>query len=270
MILHHVAQRAAGLVVTRAGLDPEGFRRRDFDVVDVAAVPDRLEDGVGEAQHHDVLGRLLAEKMVDAIRVRLVEGAADDAVEVPRPGEVGAKGFFDDRARPAAFRAGVVEAAFLEPGDDRLELLRPSRKIEHAPSAEVVFLVEFVDAFGEGFVAVVVVELAAVIEKVLGEMVPEFLLDGLAGEFLGGLLHFLAEHVVGFVAPGETDDGHAGGQVAVGGEVVKGGDELAVGEVAGRAEDHQRTGFGLRTVGQPFTQWVARGLHKEQWSKSSG
>ncbi len=101
-------------------------------------------------------------------------------------------------------------------------------------------------------------------------MVPEFLLHGLAGEFLRRLLHFLAEHVVGLVAPGEADDDHARRQVAVGGEVVEGGDELAVGEVAGRAEDHQRAGFGLCAVGQSFTQWVARGLHKEQWSKFGG
>ncbi len=92
-------------------------------------------------------------------------------------------------------------------------------------------------------------------------MVPEFLLDGLAGEFLRRLLHFLAEHVVALVAPREADDHHARGQVAVGGEVVEGGHQLAVGEVAGRAEDHQGAGFGLRAVGQAFTQWVARGLH---------
>ena len=95
-------------------------------------------------------------------------------------------------------------------------------------------------------------------------------MDGLAGEFLGGLLHFLAEDVVALVPPREADDHHARGQVAVGGEVVEGGDELAVGQVTGRAENDEGAGFGLRAVGQALTQWVARGLHEEQWSKFGG
>ena len=195
---------------------------------------------------------------------------ADDAVEVARPGEVRAEGFFDDRARPAAFRAGLVEAALLEPGDDRLELLRPRRKVEHPPAAEVVFPVEFLDARGERVIAGVVVEGAAVIVEVLRKMVPEFLLDGLTRKLLGRLLHFLAEHVVALVAPGEADDGHVRGQIAVGGEIVERGHELAMGQIAGRAEDDQRTRFGLRTIGQALTQRVARGLHHQQWSKSGG
>ena len=73
MVLDHVAQRAARLVVTRAALDAERLGGGDLDVVDVAAVPDRLEDGVGETQDHDVLRRFLAEEMVDAVRARLVE-----------------------------------------------------------------------------------------------------------------------------------------------------------------------------------------------------
>ena len=174
------------------------------------------------------------------------KGVADDVVEVPCAGQVRAEGFFHDHARPAAFRAGVVEAAVLEPRDDGLELLRPRREVEHAPSAEVVVLVELFDAFGEGLVALVVVELAAMIIKVLREVVPEFLLHGLAGKLLRRLLHFLAENVIALVAPREADDHHARGQVAVGGEVVERGHQLAVGEVAGRAEDHERAGFGLR------------------------
>jgi len=35
-------------------------------VIDEVAVPDRLEEPVGEAEGEDILGRLLAEEMVDA------------------------------------------------------------------------------------------------------------------------------------------------------------------------------------------------------------
>ena len=105
MVLHHVAQRAAGLVVTRAPLDAERFAGGDLDVVDVAVVPDRLEDGIGEAQDHDVLRGFLAQEMVDAEGCRFVEGRADDLVELAGAGEVRAEGLFHDDARPAAFLA---------------------------------------------------------------------------------------------------------------------------------------------------------------------
>jgi hypothetical protein len=42
-------------------------------VVDVLAVPHRLEDAVGEAEDEKVLDGLLAEVVVDAVDLRLVE-----------------------------------------------------------------------------------------------------------------------------------------------------------------------------------------------------
>ena len=36
-------------------------------MVDMVAVPERLEDAVGEAQHQDVLDRFLAEEVIDPI-----------------------------------------------------------------------------------------------------------------------------------------------------------------------------------------------------------
>ena len=59
------------LVEIGAALDADGLGRGDLDMVDMVAVPQRLEDAVGEAQHHDVLHRLLAEEMIHAIDLRL-------------------------------------------------------------------------------------------------------------------------------------------------------------------------------------------------------
>jgi hypothetical protein len=50
MILHHVAQRPRAFVIPGPSLDSERFRRRDLDMIDVAAIPDRLEDRVCESQ----------------------------------------------------------------------------------------------------------------------------------------------------------------------------------------------------------------------------
>jgi hypothetical protein len=71
--------------------------------------------------------------------------------------------------------------------------------------------------------------------------------------------------VVGFLAPGDTDDAHGLGQLAVAVEVVESGDELSGGEVAASAEDDDAAGLGfsrmeVESTGQEFIQEV-RSVH---------
>ena len=70
MVWHHVAQRTGCLIEFRTQLDAHCFRHSDLHVVDVVAVPNRLEDPVGEPQYHNVLDRLLAEEMIHSIDLR--------------------------------------------------------------------------------------------------------------------------------------------------------------------------------------------------------
>src|SRR5439155_20850415 len=51
MVLHHVAQRARAFVITSATFDPERFRGRNLDVINVTRVPERFENGIGKAEH---------------------------------------------------------------------------------------------------------------------------------------------------------------------------------------------------------------------------
>ena len=93
----------AGLFVEGpAALDAELLRHRDLHALDVLAVPDRLQERVGEAEVEQVLDRLLAEVMVDAEDRRLVEVAQQDAVEGLRRGEVVPNGFSMMTRAPAA------------------------------------------------------------------------------------------------------------------------------------------------------------------------
>ena len=69
----HVAEGAGFLVEAAAHLDRERLRDVDLDVVDVVAVPDRLEHAVGEAQREQVLHRLAAEVVVDPEDAALLE-----------------------------------------------------------------------------------------------------------------------------------------------------------------------------------------------------
>ena len=98
VVLHHVAQRARVVVIRAAPLDADGFGHGDLDVVDVFLVPQRLENLVGEPHRQDVLDGLLAEVMVDAEDLLLVEHARQHAIEFARCVEAAAKRFFDDDA----------------------------------------------------------------------------------------------------------------------------------------------------------------------------
>ena len=60
MILDHVPQAAALLVVAAARADADLLGHGDSHAVDEIAVPERLEDRVGETLHEEVLHRLLS------------------------------------------------------------------------------------------------------------------------------------------------------------------------------------------------------------------
>ena len=77
-------------------------------MVDVAAVPERLVNRVGEPEVHQVLDGFLAEVMVDAEDVFFGEGALQVAVELLGAFRSLAERLFDDQPaaafRPACWR----------------------------------------------------------------------------------------------------------------------------------------------------------------------
>ena len=115
MVRHHVAQRAGGVVIIAAAADGQRFGDRDLHVIDMVAIPDRLEQAIGEAQHQDVLHGLLAEIMIDAKNLILFEDAEQLLIERLRRGEIGAERLFDDDAPPGAVvfarQTGLAEMA---------------------------------------------------------------------------------------------------------------------------------------------------------------
>ena len=66
MILDHVSHCACFFIVAAAAFDAERLGDGDLHVIDVRAVPQRLQQNVGEAQRHEILHRFLAEIVVDA------------------------------------------------------------------------------------------------------------------------------------------------------------------------------------------------------------
>ena len=113
VVLHHVAERAGGVVIAGPRADAERFGDRDLDTLDALAVPRRLDEAVAEAQDQQVLNRFLPEIVIDPVDLLLLEVAMDQLVELLRRAQIPAEGFFNHQARPAivaAMEAGLAEA----------------------------------------------------------------------------------------------------------------------------------------------------------------
>ncbi len=123
---------------------------------------------------------------------------------------------------------------------DVIEKLGRGGDVEQAVAFSAASGIDLVEALGEGLVAVLIIELRFVIGDAFDEFPPDFLVVAGAGDLLVQLFQAAAEFFVGLVAACEADDVHAGRQLAVDGEIVERGDELAVGEVTGGAENDHR------------------------------
>ena len=84
VVLDDVADDAGLVVELAAALHAEALGHGDLHVLDVVAVPDRLEERVGEAEIQDVLHRLLAEVVIDAEDGRFGKDLVEDAVQLLR------------------------------------------------------------------------------------------------------------------------------------------------------------------------------------------
>ena len=68
------------LVEFATTLDADRLRRGDLDVVDVFAIPDRLENRVCESQYEQILDRFFAEIVVDAVDLLLAKYGVNNRV----------------------------------------------------------------------------------------------------------------------------------------------------------------------------------------------
>jgi hypothetical protein len=53
--------------------DAERFTGRNLHVIDIVAIPDRLDDRIREAKGDDVLDRILSEVVIDPINLLFVQ-----------------------------------------------------------------------------------------------------------------------------------------------------------------------------------------------------
>ena len=137
MALEHVAQHAGRIVVARPMADGERFGGGDLDMLDVIAVPDRLEDRIGEPQDQDVLHRFLAQVVIDPVDLALGENLVNLAVELLGAGQVRAEGLFHHDAPGAVRFAGQSGSAQVHHG--RCVELRRDGQVVHPRRGPTAF-----------------------------------------------------------------------------------------------------------------------------------
>src|SRR5438552_3445572 len=85
---------------------------------------------------------------------------------------------------------------------------------------------------------------------------PDFIAHGLAGKFPHGFLHLLPKIIVALRPACETDDCHCGRQFALGGKIVKRGNQFPVRQIASSAEDYDAARLRHRARRQSFAQRI--------------
>ena len=138
MVLHHVAQRAGLLVERPAPFHTQRLRCRDLHVIDVIAIPDRLEDPVGEPEHQNVLHRLFAQVVIDAEDLVLVEHRVHLVIQVARRIEIVPKRLLDHHAHAPLLR--LRHALRAQVLDNRRKVLRRRRQVEQPVRPDVLLL----------------------------------------------------------------------------------------------------------------------------------
>ena len=88
--------------IAAAPFHAHGLGHRDLHVVDIAAVPDGLEDSVGETERHNVLHRLFAQIVVDAVDLLFVGFFEQLLVERFGRFQIVSERLFDDHPAPVA------------------------------------------------------------------------------------------------------------------------------------------------------------------------
>ena len=244
MVRHHVAQRAGGVVKTAAMADAELFVDGDLDVIDMVAVPDRLEHAVGKTQHQDVLDGFLAEIMIDAIDLVLVDDLQQFAVQRFGRFKIGAERLFDHQPAPCAAvllkHSGAPEFA----GNRRKRIGR-GRQIEQAIAAGRPVCFKFFKSLAHPVERGGVLWIGGDAGDAFQQPFCDCIVHRAGGEFAQAFHQAVAQRVVRHRLARDPDHAEFVGQQVGGGQIIERGMHQPMRQVAGDAEDDEGAGIGL-------------------------
>jgi hypothetical protein len=181
MVRHHVAQRAGRVVKAPTAPDTESLRDGDLHVIDVIAIPDRFEQSVGETQNQDVLHRLLAEIMIDAKDLALVEDATQIVIELLRGLQIGPERLLDDDAPPSV--VGAREARLPELAGDWPKCRWRRRQIVETVAHGCARRIDLVQRLSQAFEALRIVRVALNEGRRTDQPLGDRCIDGSSAEF---------------------------------------------------------------------------------------
>ena len=102
MIRDHIPQGTRRVVIAAALLDAQAFGDGDLDVINVIAIPDRLKDAVAKTKYQNILNRLFAQIMIDAIDLSLLYGTQKIGVQSFGGIQIAAEWLFINKPPPIA------------------------------------------------------------------------------------------------------------------------------------------------------------------------
>ena len=248
MILHHVAQRTGRVVIHRTRTDALALGDGNLHVIDIARAPHALEDRVGEAQHKKILYGLLAQVMVDAKDLRFVEVMPQHVLDFERALEVAADRFLDHDPREVGGPRLGDQTGAVQTLDAFGHRLGRHRKIVDAIRRQTARRFDLLEALLQTLETVGLVEARKIVEPG-GKLAPTFLIEFKPRETRSsdtrGLAKFLDRHR----AAGEAQHRELLRRdfLAARAQIIQGGYQFALRQIARSAEDHDGAGRrGLR------------------------
>jgi hypothetical protein len=138
VVLDDVADGPDLLVEAPAPFHTERFRHGDLHVVDIVAVPDRLQERVRKTEIEEILHGLLGEVVVDAKDIRLLERRMQRSVECPGRAEVASERLLDHHAcaRRTPRRAQALDDRRKQTGWDGEIVERPGGLPQRRPEPD--------------------------------------------------------------------------------------------------------------------------------------
>jgi hypothetical protein len=203
---------------------------------------------LGEPEEHQVLHRFLAQVVIDAKHVSFVEGHVQRAIELPRRRQIAAEGLLEHDART------VCAAGAGEPLHHGGEGAGGNGQVVQRPPGVTQRLAQAIEDRRVVVVAAHVAEQAGQLREGVGIDTAAVCLDAVAGAG--------AKAVDVPILPGHGDHGHV--EPAAARHGLERGKDLLVGEVSGRAEEHQRVGLKLahRTLRAGVSRSSSPGDHR--------
>ena len=228
VILDHVPKTSRCVVEGTTPIDPEGLGHGDLDIANVVAVPDRLEEGIGEAGVEDVLRRFLTEVVIDPEDLTLFKDVVKRPVQSLGRGLVVTEWLFHDNAGSLIDTPGGLESL-----GDRSEKNGRDGQIMDRTLGATQGLLEGLEGHGIPVVAVNILEAVGKLFKVRLVHAAPVGRDSLAGA--------VDDLLAGHAALGNADHRPLQHPPAI--ERLDGVEEFLMGQITGRSEEDQGVAF---------------------------